>query len=342
MIRTLTSKTLVIFFALCVLGGLQASIAQAAKHMVTPLVFNLDLEKRDIVTKNITLINTSAKQVRVYATVNNVADDGEGIIDQFVQVVESDQTNTATTWIEITRGRITLQPNETKEIPFTVKMHPNTLPGDYNVFLSFAEASNRPQAQAKANRGDSPGTIIHISVDQEQNAFLRLENFGVDKFVTKKDTETVKFTLSNPGVVPVNPKGEIIFYNNNGKEISSIPLNTSDTPVPAAGEQDYIMEVPTEFTMGKYKAFLSVEYGEFLTASVHDTAFFYILPIKTLIIIFFIVLILAVIIALYVHRRYDKIDDSDDGSDTVAMTIREGTSENLHHDIDLSKKDETH
>lgn len=314
------------------------AVTFAASHLVTPLVINLELEKRDIVTEYVTLTNTSSHIVRVYASVNNVAMDGEGVVESFVQKVEADRSTTATTWIEISRQRIELAPGEKREVPFTVRMNPETVPGDYNVFIGFAEGSNRPIAEAKVAGGLAPGTIVHISVDQTQDQFLRLEQFIVDKFVTKSDTQTLSFTLTNPGGVAVVPAGEIIFYDNSGVEVTSIDINTTGDSVPADGKNSFQMEVPHELSLGKYKAFLSVEYGEHLTASVHDTAFFYVLPLRQLIIIFLSILFFAILLALFVHRRYDNGDD--DGSEYVFMHVREGKSEDQHHDIDLSKKNE--
>ncbi len=319
------------------MGTLSAS---AATHLVSPLALNYDLESRDLITDTITIINNESRVIRVFATVNTVATDGNGVVESFVQKVESDRSNTPTSWIEISRGRIEIPPGEKKEIPFTIRMNPETDPGDYNVFLGFAEASNRPQAQVKTNNGDAPGTLIHIKVDKEQNQFLRLEQFIIDKFITESDSESLTYDLINPGSVPVVPAGEVIFYDNNGIEISALPLNTEGKTISAGEEVSFAMDVPPELSIGKYKAFLSVEYGQHLTASVHDTTFFYVLPIRLLILIFVLVLIFAVMLALYVHRKYDVADDQGDGSSYVAMHIRDGVSEEQHHDIDLTKKDE--
>lgn len=341
MIRTflLPSLLTVLVFTACFFSA--GTLANAAGYTVAPLVLNFDLEKREIVSQNITLTNNSSRMIRLYATVNNVATNGDGVVESFVQKVEADRTNTATTWVEISRQRIEIKPGEKKEVPFTIRMNPETAPGDYNVFVGFAEGSNRPQAEALVRQGQAPGTILHIAVDQEQNQFLRLEQFGVDKFVTGSDVEPLTFTLANPGRVDVVPAGEVIFYDNNGIEVQALPLNAQGQPVPAEGEAQYSMEVPDELRLGKYKAFLSVEYGDNLTASVHDTAFFYILPIKQVIIIFLVILVFAVLIALYVHRRYD-VGDDDDGAESVAMYVREGKSADLHHDIDLTRKNETY
>lgn len=316
---------------------LSATPAFASDYLVTPLALNLEVNKRDILSETITLINQSEKRIRLYASVNEVAVDGKGVVESFAQPASVDRTNTPTTWVEITRGRIELAPGETKEIPFTIRMNPNTVPGDYAIFIGFAEAANEPKAQAKIMAGQAPGMLLSLSVDQQQNMFLRLKQFITDRFITEKKGGTFSYTLQNPGRVDVIPKGEIIIYDNSGEEVTSVPLNSEDMPVPAEDEEGFSISIPNNLTMGKYKAFLSVEYGEYLKASLNDTAYFYVLPLKQLIVIFIILMLIAVFIALYVHRRYD-VPALAVEYDSVPMHIREGTSENVHHDIDLKKK----
>ncbi len=311
----------------------------AASYTVTPLAINLDLEKRDIVNKTITLTNTADRRIRLYATVNTVATDGNGVVERFLSPSEVDRTNTPTSWIEISRKRIELDPGEKREIPFTIRMNPETQPGDYSVYIAFPEGSNRPSANAKVVSGDAPGTIVNISVDKVQNQFLRLERFNIDKFITKKFEDTITIALANPSSVDVIPKGEIIFYDNAGVEVSSIPINTADVVIPTKGKNTLTMSVPSDLPMGKYKAFASVEFGEFLTNSVQDTSYFYVVPLQQIIIIFIVVLLIAILLALLLYRKYDRLDDAD-GAQPVAMYRREGVTPEQHHDIDLSKKND--
>lgn len=315
-----------------------ASPVAAADYIVTPLALNLEVNKRDIISETVTLTNKSDRLVRIYASVNEVSVDGDGVVKSFEQPSRADRTITPTTWVEITRGRMEIKPGESKEVPFTIRMNPNTQPGKYAVFIGFASASNAPQAQAKVMAGDAPGTLLSLTVDKEQNAFLRLEKFIVDRFVTEEKGGNLSYTLTNPGRTDIVPKGELIFYDNSGNEVSSVPLNPENKQVTAEGTEGFGVAVPADLEMGKYKAFLSVEYGEHLTASVHDTAFFYIVPLKKLIAAFMILMILAVFIALFVHRRYDT-EPALVEYDSVPMFVREGKSEKVHHDIDLKNKD---
>lgn len=331
-------KTIIFCAIVVFLQSIFTQQAHASNYAVTPLAFNLDLEKRDIVAETIILTNNSDKLVRLYATVNEVSMDGDGVVESFQSPARADRTATPTSWVEISRQRIELQPKEVREIPFTIRMNPDAQPGEYNVFLGFAEASNAPQAQAKVSKGGQPGSLLYISVDKEQNVFLRLEKFVVDKFITEEKGGSVSYILKNPGSIDVVPKGEMIFYDNNGEEVAAVPLNTGDMPVAGEKSARFDMPVPNQLGIGKYKAFLSVEYGEHLTASVHDTAYFYVVPIKQLIIIFVLLMLFAIFVALYVHRRYDVPEGVLD-YEQVPMYVKSGTSENQHHDIDLKNKE---
>jgi len=60
--------------------------------------------------------------------------------------------------------------------------------------------------------------------------------------------------------------------------------------------------VPDISHLGRYKAFLSVEYGSEQLASVHDTDFFYLVPFQQLLLIFGGVLMVAVGATVFSQR----------------------------------------
>jgi len=311
----------------------------ANAYTVTPLVIDKELQKRDTITETITLTNTGGSVVRIYPTVNEISVDAGGALVSFVPpTMLDDRTTSITAWLEIGRGRIELMPGESKQVPLTIRIHPEVGAGEYHAFIGFPRASNRPEAEKMVQQGGVPGTFVRIGVDKVQNQFLRLERFSVERFVQDSSEGGVSYTLNNPGKDAVNPGGEIIFYDNNGYEVTALPINVENVVIEGGQAYSFKSDVPKELGFGKYKAFLSVEYGEHQTASLHDTAFFYVLPVKWLIIIFVIVLLCAIVLALYFHRKFDVDEDDDGGGDEVALFVRQGRSEALDHDIDLSQK----
>jgi hypothetical protein len=311
----------------------------ASVYSVSPLVIDHELEKRDIIEETITLTNKQENLVSIYPTVNEVSVNEGGAILTFVEpsMVEN-RGASITSWLEIGRGNIELKGGETKEVKLTIRVNPEVESGEYHAFIGFPEGSNRPEAERKVRDGNAPGTVVRIDVAKVQNQFLRLERFSVERFIKGKTEGDISIKLANPGKSPVIPEGEVIFYDTNGIELQAIVLNGAKSSIEPGNSLELKEEVPDELQMGKYKAFLSLEYGETQKASLNDTAFFYVLPLKKLMIIFAILLIFAIALALFVHRRYDTEDGSDDGVADVAMYIRSSRSESKDHDIDLSQK----
>jgi hypothetical protein len=336
-LSSISSLRIIIALCIALLFSLPM-FAQASNYSVSPLVVDREVEKRDILVETITITNNDAHMIRIYPTVNEIALDEGGAIKTFVEPsMTADKTSAVTTWLEISRARLEIAPGEKKEIELTIRVNPDVAAGEYHAFVGFPEGSNRGEAEAKVYAGNAQGTVVRIGVDKVQNQFLRLARFSVEKFIKQASEGAVTYALDNPGEDPVIPQGEIIFYDNNGNEVSSVPINPDKTVIEGKKKMDFTSMVPEDLKMGKYKAFLSVEYGDHQTASVHDTAFFYVLPLWNVVIIFVVVLIAALALALYVHRKYD-LGGPEVDADDVALYIREGRSESKEHDIDLSKK----
>lgn len=309
-----------------------AAPALAAEPLVTPLAYNLDLEKRDISLKTITLANPTDSQMRVYASVNEVIVDGDGVVESF-SIPESDERRISpTSWIEITRARITLAPGEKKEIPFTIRMHPQTEPGEYSVLIGFASASKQHQAVAKVMAGEAPGTLVNMRVDKTQNQFLQLRSFRHDRFVLQPENETIAITLSNPGTVASTPSGEVIFYDMSGREVGASAFNAEQAAVAASESVTYTVPLPVELPMGRYKAFLAAEYGDALKANMHDTSFFYRVSMLQLLGIFSGLLFVVLLLLYVVYRKTHHIDH-----DEVPLYVQDGHSPGQDHDLDLKQ-----
>src|SRR3989339_1511546 len=106
-------------------------------YTVSPRVIDEKLEGRDIVTRDITLVNTGSQPITIYPSVNNISLDAGGEIQEFVQAVASDRTTSLASWIEISRLGVDMKPGETKVFPLTLRINPNPKPGTYHALISF-------------------------------------------------------------------------------------------------------------------------------------------------------------------------------------------------------------
>ena len=318
----------VLFFAL-------VSFAHAAStYTVAPLVIDEEVEARDIIEKTITLTNTGTAPVTIYPTVNNIAMGEGGTIQEFLPPVMSDQTTSLSSWIEISRAGIDLRISETKKITLTLRVNPNAKPGEYHALVAFPSGGNRDEAERMVQNGDAPGTIVTAKLVDKKTSLLKLSRFIVDRFVTNTHNTAATYSVRNPGDEALVPTGDIIFYDTTGKEVAALPVNPDSISIPPGAEQTFEVSVPIEGLFGKYKAFLSVEYGTGNIASVHDTTFFYVFPLKTLLSMLGILCVVVVLSSVYIHRAYFS-EGADDGSEFLPVHVRDSVSDSQHHDIDL-------
>lgn len=321
------------------LSSVAHRVYAAPSYSVTPLVIDVKAQPRDIIKKDITIKNTGTQPVTLYPTVNNISLKDGGDIQEFIQPVESDRSTSLSSWIEISRRGVDLQAGDSVTIPLVLRITPNPIPDTYHAFIGFGNGGNRDQAEAQVKRGQAPGTIITVNITDDKVSFLKLSRFIVSKFVTKPDNQAAVFTFNNPGDEVLVPTGEIILYDNKGKEVGSVPVNDERVSIQPGAEYTFTTRVPIDGMFGKYKAFLSVEYGTTQRASLQDTSFFYIFPIKAMSIVLAALLVVVMVIAWFLHKRYLDDDTTVDDSEHLTVHIRDTKSEAQHHDLHISKHD---
>ncbi len=312
------------------------SLYANSEYTVTPLVVDVNVEARDIVERKILVSNTTGHLLTIYPTVNNISLKEGETIEAFLPPAASDRTQSLSSWIEIQRSGVDIKPGEVKELPLTIRIHPEPKPGTYHAFIGFGTGRNRDEAIKQVENGEVPGTIVTVTIKEKKLEFLKLSKFIVDRFVTKTENQAAVYSFNNPGDEAVTPKGEIIFYDHRGTEVGAVNVNESNVQVPAGGEHTFSVAIPTEGKFGKYKAFLSVEYGNTQRGSLQDTSFFYIFPMKQIMIGALILMVFVIMIAWYFHKRYFN-DDVDD-SERLMLHIRETSSDSKDHDINLKKQ----
>ncbi|QQR65252.1 hypothetical protein IPH92_01575 [Candidatus Kaiserbacteria bacterium] len=335
--KALIFRLLLPMLFLC--GG--ANAHATTSYTVSPMVIDLKSEARDIVEKEITITNTGTAPVTIYPSVNNISLQEGGTIDKFLAPVESDRTTSLASWLEISRLGIDLQSGAAKTVKLTVRVTPNPVPGTYHAFIGFGNGGNRDEAEKQVVNGQAPGIVVTLTIADDTNEFLKLSKFIVSRFVTKVDNQAAVFTFTNPGDEVLVPQGEIILYDSTGKEVGTMPVNNENVSISPGGEYTFTGAVPTKGLFGKYKAFLSVEYGTTQRASIQDTSFFYVFPLKLLLIFLAGCILLVAVLAWYVHKKYFGEDDLDDHSERLTVHVRDSQSEPKHHDVDLTHPSKT-
>lgn len=314
--------------------------ALAAEFSIKPFLIEKEVLSNDVEEDVITLSNDSDyRKYVVFATVNEISLDEAGGVKEFITPLMTDRTIDPTSWVEINRGRIEIDPNSIAEVPLTLRINPTAKPGDYFVFLGFVPAPNRPAAEATAMAGDADGVILKISVTDKRQDSIKIENFLIDRFVINDDNREIKIRLSNLGDLTSIPKGEIIFYNSRGEEINSLKVNEESLAIEPGQILDLVATVPLDNKLGRFKANLTLQYGVNQSGVLYDTTFFYMMPLNLLLVLFGGILVLTLLIIWLLRRTFAHDDYYPNDVEEVTMYIRDGHEANpKDHDIDLKNK----
>lgn len=315
--------------------------ASAGEYSVRPFLIDFETQARDVVQETVLLTNDAEfRKYVVYATVNEISIDNDGVIKEFITPSMTDRTNTVTSWVEVSRGRIEIPAGEQYEVPLTFKINPQAEPGVYYAFIGFVPAPNRPAAQKIAMKGEADGVIVKITIADERSESMKIGAFLVDRFVTKDESRHIDVEVENRGDIASAPTGEIIFYDSRGVEVTSVPVNEEGKVIEPGETVILTSDIPIENELGRFKANVSLKYGDNQAASLFDTTFFYMMPLHLLLLVFGGILLVALFTTLMFKRTFvhDNYYDNEDG-DEVAMYVRDGHDANpKDHDIDLKNK----
>ena len=315
-------------------------VTEAADLIVRPFLIDRTAEARDIVQEEVTLTNETSRKINVYATVNEITVDQDGDIKKFVSPIMTDRTNTVTSWVEISRARIELWPGDVKTIPLKLRIHPHAEPGEYHVFVGFGIASKRYIVEEKAMKGELDGVIVKVTIEDKSTEHLRLSSFQIDRFITGGEDKKVEIEIENLGDVSEVPTGEIIFLDSKGQELKSIPVNTDSLSVSPGETITVVSELPFSDELGRYKANLTLQYGNKQKAQLYDSTQFFMLPMHILLLMLLAAILLSLLIFFLLHRALAFNDDDDEHGADLPFYVRDGhNAEPKQHDIDLSNKE---
>lgn len=327
------------FFLLLSFSILYFSFAHAtfAAYSVTPLIIDHTVEVRDIETTEIVITNVGPEYVQLFPAVNNITIGTNGGIETFIDPSMSDRTSTLTAWLEISRKPLEMKTGETATTSLILRVNPNAVPGKYHALISFPDGHNRDIAEAKIKGGGVPSVLLNVTVEKKTIEQMGLGNFRVDRFIVSENNEAVSYTVRNTGDTDMHPSGDILIYNHRGEEVGSLAVNPEGTTIKPGESVEFRSKLSIEGLVGKYKAYLSLQYGVEGRAQLQDTAYFYAVPWKKLMILFVGLMLIALALSLVVHRRYQK-EPFDDESDYLPLHLKDGHSDALHHDIDMKPR----
>lgn len=197
----------------------QAEAAQG--FTIFPAKISLDIDKGAEQSSRIKVTNAGDDKVGVLVSVQDmVPTSGSG---GFNYVPKAPGITSLVDWISIDKTIFSLKPNESKEVPFTIKVPADASPGSRFAIVFFATGAP-PGKSGQLNVSARVGALVFLTVPGDFRQTGEISNFNSQKFTYKKEAIKFNFDFTNTGTVYFEPKGTLTITNIFGRKVAEIPV----------------------------------------------------------------------------------------------------------------------
>lgn len=208
-----------LFCSIILLPGLAQALS------ISPVRIEFTGDPGQSVENKIKVINTEPRTKTFFTNIYNFEASGDESGNPAFKVVKSDLA----TWISV-QNSVTLDPNETKVLPFSVAIPANAEPGGY--FAAIFLTENPPQANedGQVTVGSEVGTLLLLRVNGDIKEGADILEFGTKDRSSLYQSLPISFyyRFQNSGQDRVKPFGDIVIKNWFGRIVTILPANKDD------------------------------------------------------------------------------------------------------------------
>lgn len=226
-------------------------------------------------------------------------------------------------WVTFKDKKITIGPNETEEIFFSIAVPKDAFPGSHFGSIMLSRPGSKPGTSG-SGIGFQAGPVIVIRIPGNVSENARLREFSKDKGIYSSPEVSFGVKIENLGNVLVRPRGPLEIYNMRGQKVSETIINDEFSSIFPGKERSFDVAWKGEgFYFGRYDAIASVGYGFEGSKTITGAVSFWILPLNLILPVFFGVLFLVLVIVfglkMYIRKRIKELAPG-----SVRTTNREG------------------
>lgn len=265
----------------------QVTVPDSLSLSVTPTLFQMSASPTQIWNSSVKVINNNPRELTVFAKVVNFAPQGETGAGKFLPVFDDARDGSSLAeWISISTDAITIAPEASFNIPFTVSVPEDATPGGH--FAAILISTKPPISDGESIKVATSQVVtslffVRIAGDVIEDGSVR--EFHVAKTFVNLPKADFEVRFENKGNVQLQPQGEIVITNMWGKERGTIPINQQThfgNVLPNSIRKfEFSWKGEQSFSdIGRYKVALTLAYGEDARKFVTNTDYFYVVPVK--------------------------------------------------------------
>lgn len=302
-----------VLFSLLVFASAGEARAQGSQVMsVTPPLFQISALPGGVWQSSVKVVNGNSYPMAVYAEVVNFTAQGERGQGRFVPVADGGENTTLAEWISVPEGPHVVLPEKTKDIPILIEFPEDAPPGGHYaaVLITTKPPESSPEALAvRTSQAVTALVFARIEGDVEESGSIR--EFRVEHTFVQTPEAEFSLRFENKGNVHLQPRGTITITNMWGTERGAIPINHQShfgNVLPGSiRDFRFTWQSDLSFTdVGRYRAEVTLGYGENGVKSVSSVTYFWVVPVKitlvTLGTILAFILAIVFMVKAYVRR----------------------------------------
>ena len=265
---------------------------EALSLSISPTLFEMSANPGQEWSSTLKVINTNPYELTISSNVVNFAPEGESGQSKFIPIFsEETDGQTFAEWINITQSVVIIPPEQTVQIPFTIRVPENAAPGGHFAAILVGTKSNSENnGQSKVETSQVVSSLVFLRVAGDI-----VESGSIREFVTEKtiyELPEVKFNLrfENKGNVHLQPQGDIKILNMWGQERGLVPVNKQSLfgNVLPESIRKYIFTWSGVWSLadiGRYTAIATLAYGENDQQFAYSETQFWVIPWRALLMI---------------------------------------------------------
>ena len=255
---------------------------------VGPVKLEISADPGDVVRGELFLMNDE-KETKIFSPVFEKFIEENGSKKFTAEEVD------LASWFEINYP-ITLKPQESKNIPFILRIPKNASPGGHFAVIWWSAAVPGAGQVSIVTRA---GILVYLRVSGDIKEEAKIIQFNTDKKIYWRSPVNFSINLENSGNVYLKPKGEITIKNLFGGIKAIIDVNKKDVSILPQSKKNITEQWNfSGFIFGPYRVRMNLVYGE-SQKQIQKTLWFFVLPLKLIGIIILIILIVFIAIPQY-------------------------------------------
>ena len=284
-VRTLFFALSLVCVLFCGVERVRADDTAVAQTLsVSPTLFQMNATPGQTWQSEIRVINVNNYDITVYPQVVNFAPQGEAGQGDFIPVFASETNGqTLAEWVDMSKEGITIPKQQTVSVPFTIFCPPNAAPGGHYaaILIGTKSANGGGESALKTAQFVSSLFFVRVAGDVQESGTIR--EFRSTETILQSPEAMFEVRFQNTGNVHLQPQGDITIYNMWGEERGTIPINhqTHFGNVLPQSIRKFAFTWKSEesvFDIGRYRAVVTLGYGEDTKSFVTSTTYFWIVP----------------------------------------------------------------